>query len=192
MKTNLIILIVIGLSSYLLTIHFSQKPTTKIKEVPNSSEVTKTITDEQTIPDFTFTDINGITQKVHDLKEKIIILNFWASWCTPCIKEFPDLVTIAKEHSEDVVLLALSSDINEKAINKFITKMDTKKGINFNANNIAIALDENQKITSGIFQTYKLPETLIIDKNLKIRHKLIGANWEKHDLTKIIKELQKE
>ena len=56
--------------------------------------------------------------------------------------------------------------------------------------NILIALDENQDITAKKFSTFKLPETLIIDQNQNLRHKLIGADWQLEDLNTIIEGLK--
>lgn len=190
MKTNILILCAVALATYLLTLHLSQKTSSGISQVPDKTAINKTIENTQKIPDFTFTDIKGNAYQAHDFEEKIIILNFWASWCAPCIKEFPNLLNAAHSNKEDVILIALSSDLNEAAINKFINKMKSQQALNFDASNIFIALDKNQEITAKQFQTFKLPETIIIDENLKMRHKLIGADWELADLENIIKEIK--
>ncbi len=190
MKINILVLAIIAVGTYFVTIHFSEKTTPIVNQVPDKKSVTKTIQDTQKIPDFTFMDIKGKTYQAYDFQGKIIILNFWASWCAPCIKEFPNLLDIVNTNKDDVVLIALSSDLDETAIHKFIQKMQINKNFNFDASNIFIALDENQAITAKKFQTFKLPETIIIDQNLNMRHKLIGANWELGDLEKIIEELK--
>lgn len=193
MKTNIAILLIIGVLTYLLTLSLTDNNIRPIvNEVPDKDSIQKaTIANE--IPDFTFTDINGKTHTASDYKGKIIILNFWASWCAPCIKEFPNLMTAAKQHKDNVILIALSSDLEETAITRFIARMKNKesfKGLDFNADNILIALDENQAITSGKFQTFKLPETIIIDQKLNMRHKLIGADWSLNDLNSMIEGLK--
>lgn len=190
MKTNITILIIVSVLTYALTLYLSDnniRPT--INEAPNKDAIQKKMKGDE-IPDFTFTDINGKTHTASDYKSKIIILNFWASWCAPCIKEFPNLLTAAEQHKDDVILIALSSDLDEAAIHKFITKMKATQNLNFDAPNILIALDENQEITAKKFSTFKLPETLIIDQNLNLRHKLIGADWALDDLNAIIEGLR--
>jgi len=181
MKTNIIIIALIAALAYGLTLYFGQThpPSTAVKTVPTGEHLKST---DQLVSTFQFTDIKGKTHSITDFKGKKIILNFWASWCTPCIKEFPMLLAAAENAPEEVILIALSSDLNEDAITNFITKMESQKGMNFDAPNILIALDENQAITSGIFQTFKLPETILIDRNQIMRHKFIGANWTLEDL----------
>ena len=188
MKTNIAILLIVGTLTYLLTLHLSGNSAPTINQVPNKETTSKTIGNEQTIPEFTFTDINGKTHNIADHKGKTIILNFWASWCAPCIKEFPNLLKAAQSNKDNVILIALSSDLDESAIHKFISKIN----LDFTAPNILIALDKGQAITAKTFNTFKLPETLIIDQNQNLRHKLIGADWEYENLQSIIETLKEE
>ena len=190
MKTNIAILLIVGFLTYALTLYLSEnnmRPA--INEVPDSSSIKKEMKGDK-IPDFTLTDINGKTHTASNYKGEIIILNFWASWCAPCIKEFPNLLAATEQHKDDVILIALSSDLDEAAIHKFIAKMKASRNLDFEAPNILIALDENQAITAQKFSTFKLPETLIIDRNLNLRHKLIGADWALEDLNTIIEKLK--
>ena len=190
MKANILILVIIAASAYFVTSHFAQKDTPSITQVPNESAIAKEINDADTMPQFTITDIKGKTHNTKDFKGKIIILNFWASWCAPCIKEFPNLIKAAENYPDDLIFLALSSDLDEKAINNFITKMEAQQSLSFNAKNIIIALDENQAVTAKKFQTFKLPETYIIDREQRIQNKLIGADWNYETLTKIIDNIR--
>ena len=190
MKTNIAILLIVGILTYALTLHLSDNNIRPIaNKVPDKSAIQKEMTGDE-VPDFTFTDINDKTHTASDYKDKIIILNFWASWCAPCIKEFPNLLAAADQHKDDIILIALSSDLEESAIDKFIAKMKASQNLSFDAANIHIALDENQEITAKKFSTFKLPETLIIDQNFNLRHKLIGADWQLEDLNAIIEELK--
>jgi thiol-disulfide isomerase/thioredoxin len=148
----------------------------------NAPSVTP-ITASNTAPDFEFTDWQGRAQKMSDFKGKIVILNFWASWCAPCVKEFPLLLDVVNTHSDSVVLMALSSDTDAAAMTNFLTRQNFK---NLKGDNVFIALDAGGKVTQGLFQTYRLPETIIIDRNGFMRDKLIGANWDKTELEKLI------
>lgn len=185
MKTNIAILIIIALATYGLTLYFGQ---TEIKTVPIKTKTTPLLNEQ--IPSFSFTTLDGKTHAIENFKDKIIILNFWASWCAPCVKEFPLLLNAAHENKNDLVLIALSSDIDENAIHNFIKKMKTKHDLKFNADNIFIAFDENQAITADIFGTFKLPETILIAPNQTMRHKFIGANWTKKDLQDWLEKLR--
>lgn len=134
---------------------------------------------------FSFTDLNGQTHDVRDFKGKIIVLNFWASWCAPCKKEFPLLLDIAHDYPDDVVLVALSSDIDPQAIGTFLKTQE-----NVAAPNIFISHDPNQATTMGKFGVDALPVTWIIDQKQQLKNELTGAAWTKDALTGIIDDLQ--
>ena len=181
MKLNIFILIAIGLLGYALTLYLTESNIlidTNIKQNTN-----------QSVSNFKFTDITGRIQQITDFKGKTIILNFWASWCAPCIKEFP-LLLEATRNNPDTVLIALSSDIEESAITKFMTKMETTQKMHFESENIFIAWDKDQAI-SDKYGIFKLPETLIITPNQTIDHKFIGAEWTAKDLHQAILKASK-
>jgi thiol-disulfide isomerase/thioredoxin len=139
-------------------------------------------TEIKPLPGFSFTDLSGKTHKISDFKNKIVIVNFWATWCAPCVVEFPALLKIAADNKENVVLIALSSDANENDIKKFLQQQ--KKP----AENVLIAHDR-EDVTLKIFGVTQLPETILTDRDLNIREKLIGAEWEPAMLQKIIDSL---
>lgn len=136
-------------------------------------------------PDFVFTAIDNKTGSLKEYEGKIVLLNFWASWCAPCIEEFPRLIEIAQNFKGDVVLLAVSSDIEEKPIREFLKRFSDKIG----KSDIIIVHDRDFSITQDIFQTVRLPETLIIDQNQRIREKIAGAAWTYEDMVKLIEEI---
>ncbi len=183
MKTNLILFVIIAGLTYSATLYFeSRKPATKdITIAPQSPIGAATIAP---LPDFTFTDKDGKTLAAKDFKGRPIILNFWASWCPPCIKEIPLLIKAAKE--QNIALIALSSDIDEAAMNAFLKKQN----LSAPPENVIFAWDENTNITQKIFQTFKLPETILIDSQGLMRSKIIGADWEYDDLVKQIDSIK--
>jgi thiol-disulfide isomerase/thioredoxin len=139
----------------------------------NTTEQTTEKISGTKIPDFEFTDINGKHHTMADFTGKIILLNFWATWCAPCVIEFPKLMTLATKHN-DIIIIALSSDSNDGNIHKFLKKQ-TKL-----PDNMLVARDDKRRITTDIFSTYKLPETIIISPSQQIVKKIVGdTNWVK-------------
>ncbi len=97
--------------------------------------------------------IDGDTIKVTDIKAPIVILNFWASWCVPCLQEFPSLIALQKEFGpEKVFVLGINSD--EEEIEKNIKKTYEKYGLNFPS-----VIDEGK--LSSLFNINNLPASLI-------------------------------
>lgn len=184
MIKNLLIIIVIALVTAGLTRYFDNTPSGfPVPETPESS-----IKEGDYAPDFAFTDLTGKARKLSDLRGKKIILNFWASWCPPCIKEFPDLLAVAASDPQNIILLALSSDFEEAPMQRFLRKLERQNSENYNARNIMIAMDDNGAVTQGLFQTHLLPETILIDENGRMRRKVSGANWTRQDMLAMLKE----
>lgn len=179
---NAAVLILIALAAYIATLHLENHKPDIIVQPEAPVEKVQT---GQTAPDFTFSATDGKTYPLSDFKGKIIILNFWASWCPPCIKEFPHFIKAAQTFKDDIIFIGVSSDLNENAMNKFLTKIEG----DLKAPNILIALDADQNITKNLFQTYRLPETILIDQNQVMRTKIIGADWTYDDLSKQIETL---
>ncbi len=129
----------------------------------------------QPAPDFSFKYIDGNTYRLQDFAGRGVVLNFWASWCAPCIVEFPQMIALARKH-KDTAFIFLSQD--EKA--EEITRFQEKYLPEDLPLNVIIAWDEGQKTARDLFQTYKLPETYLIDSKGLLADKLIGAD---HDWT---------
>lgn len=178
MIKNLLIIIAIALATAGLTIYFDNT-SPGISAPVASGQPTQ---QGEEAPDFTLTDIHGKTHKLTDFRGKKVILNFWASWCPPCVKEFPDLLAVAASDPDGIILLALSSDFEKEPMDRFLKKLERQNPERFKGRNVIIALDKDATITQNIFQTHLLPETILIDEKGIMRHKISGANWEQGDM----------
>lgn len=76
------------------------------------------------------TDVEGTSIKLSQIEAPVVILNFWASWCTPCLEEFPSLTELRKKYQSDqVAIIAINSDEDDQL--KKIKKTIEKYGLNF-------------------------------------------------------------
>ena len=140
---------------------------------------TKGIVTGAPAPDFTYEDINGVTGALAKHRGKVVILNFWASWCPPCVAEFPQLLNLAAAYPDDIVLLALSSDHDQAMMDRFLTRLKREQGAKATAPNIVIARDADNSIILPVYGTARLPETIIIDGNGIMLEKVSGAiEWD--------------
>jgi len=107
-------------------------------------------------PDFTVRDAEH-TVTLSQFKGQVLVLNFWATWCLPCVEEMPSLVRMQQRmQSKAVTVLAVSIDVDESNYRRFL---------------------KDQK-TNSLYGTSKFPETYIIDRNGVVRRKFIGAvDW---------------
>lgn len=77
-------------------------------KAPSQNQTTPVIKEGAAAPDFTFTTIDGKTASLSDFEGKVVLLNFWATWCGYCIDEMPALQQISENYPEDVVVLAIN------------------------------------------------------------------------------------
>lgn len=131
-------------------------------------------------PDFTIVDGNR-TVSLDDYRGKVVILNFWASWCPPCLEEFPSLIQLQKEMPK-VVVLAVSFDTDTDAYRQYVAEN--------HITGILIAVDPSQK-SNLAFGTSRPPETYIIDQRGMIRRKFIGAQeWTTPEILEYLSDLE--
>jgi len=130
-------------------------------------------------PTFTINDGHK-TVNLKELRGKPVVLNFWATWCAPCIQEVPSIVAMQKQLGDKVTVLAVSIDVDDDAYTKFTsTRMP----------GILTVRDGDQK-SSSLYGTYGWPETYIIDRNGIIRRKFIGAvDWANPEVVDYLKSL---
>lgn len=118
-----------------------------------------------TAPDFRVLTTRGRTMTPQDFPGKVLVLNFWASWCPPCIEEAPSLNAFADQMGpKGVVVLGISIDRNETSYKKFLSKY----GVNFDT------WDDPDANVSTDYGTFQIPETYIIDKSGKVVEKIIS------------------
>lgn len=142
------------------------------------------------VPDIKFTSLDEKEYALHDFKGKTIIINFWATWCAPCIEEFPSLISLANAEEENLVLLAISVDENPENIQKFLGKLPDPVREMMKQDNIIIVHDKNKIISSDVFQTSTYPESFIIAPDLTINRKVIGSlDWMSDEMRRSLRAL---
>ena len=72
---------------------------------------------------FVFEDMQGQPQRLADYRGKWVLVNFWATWCPPCLEEIPDLVDLHRAHSKkDLVVIGVALDSSAKSVRQFIER----------------------------------------------------------------------
>jgi len=141
--------------------------------------------DFRTLPGLEFRDLDQNQLHLDELmKNKIVIINFWASWCEPCAEEFPSMVKLLKTFGDDVLILAYSHDSSKDDIVSFAKafNLDQQK-------NIILLWDKELKV-SEVFKVNKLPESYIFGRDGKLIRKVVGTrDWANEDATSYFKML---
>ena len=120
-------------------------------------------------PRFSITADNGKTVTRSDFGGRLLVLNFWATWCPPCIQELPSLNEFQERmRAKGVVVVGISLDKNEQSYKQFLDR--AKVGF-------VTARDPEANISSS-YGTFKYPETYVIGPDGKVLEKFIGPeNW---------------
>ena len=131
-------------------------------------------------PDFSLQD-GSKTVALHDFKGDVVVLNFWATWCPPCVEEVPSLVEMQKQLApKGVKVFGVSVDVDQKAYERFLKEYQ----IDF------LTVRDPQKRTPTLYGTFGWPETYIIDRKGVVRRKFIGAvDWTQPDIKSYIEGL---
>ncbi len=108
---------------------------------------------------------------------EFIVINFWASWCPPCIEETPSLVRFTEKHSGQFTLFALSQDTAKKDIEDFVKTFPSLR-----SPFITIVHDDSQTVARA-FEVDKLPETFIYSVKQNKYFRVSGStNWDQPEV----------
>jgi peroxiredoxin len=128
-------------------------------------------------PEFTVQDSDR-SVKLSDFRGQVVVLNFWATWCPPCVEEMPSLVEMQRRmKAKGITVLAVSVDVDQNAYLQFLKEHNV---------NLLTVRDPDQK-SNALYGTFKFPETYIIDRNGVMRRKFVGGvDWTAPDITEFL------
>lgn len=137
-----------------------------VKENPDNRELSSgSIESAEKAPDFSLTSTNGESIKLSDYQGKVVILDFWATWCPPCRKGIPDLVEIQNEFKDDVIVIGVSLDDDTKSE---VVPFMKEYGINY-----PVVYGDN-KVVTDFGSINAIPTSFIINKKGEIVEKHVG------------------
>ena len=123
-----------------------------------------------------FVDADGNGYSLANLHGKYVFVNYWATWCAPCIKEIPELNKLNKEHADDLIILGVDFDqVEGEELKKDIAKMN----ITF-----PVFAREPSKLL-GVKIPQVLPTTYVFDREGKLKATLVGPQTEASLLARI-------
>lgn len=131
-------------------------------------------------PDFTVQDSDRKVT-LRQFRGNVVVLNFWATWCPPCVEELPSMISMqGRMRERGVTVLAVSIDVDAAMYHRFIKE----HGVN-----LLTVRDPEQK-SSSLYGTFGWPETYIIDRNGVVRRKLVGpVDWNSAEITEFLSKL---
>ncbi|MBU4376117.1 MAG: TlpA family protein disulfide reductase [Candidatus Omnitrophica bacterium] len=131
-------------------------------------------------PNFSLPDIKGKTVRLSDYNNKVVLLNFFATWCPPCREEIPDFIDMVNtKDSEKFIIIGISMEQGDDAT---VKRFAAERRINY-----PVLIDDGL-VSKAYGPIYSIPTTFIIDKKGNITQKIIGSRTKK-EFEKIIEPL---
>ncbi len=132
------------------------------QQVAEQSRPAMTGVSQALAPDFTLVALDGGAVRMVDLRGKVVLLNFWATWCPPCKAEMPDLDALHRTYGESQGLIVLGVNLQEDpgTVAPFVHEHDLS---------FPILLDADGHVTSDLYHVRPLPTSFIIDRQGHIR-----------------------
>jgi len=133
-------------------------------------------------PAFTLPDLRGHEVSVADLRGKVLLINFWATWCGPCVVEMPSMEKLYREfHDEGFEILAISSDLQGQMVTKpFKEQFELTFPI----------LHDLQQEVNATYQIRSIPASVLVGKDGVIAYRVPGArDWYSEKARTMIRQL---
>lgn len=137
--------------------------------------------DSAPAPDFSVPDLSGTVQTLSSYRGRIVVLNFWATWCPGCVHELPSLSAFA-EADKDVVVLGVASERNLETTRTFLSSSPVK---------YPVLVDTSGDIFVRKYMIRALPCTVVVDRKGNIAERIFGAqNFQSAGFREKIKRLK--
>ncbi|MHB8882936.1 MAG: TlpA family protein disulfide reductase [Thermodesulfovibrionales bacterium] len=137
----------------------------------------------QKAPEFSAKDLNGATVSLSSLKGKVVLINFWATWCPACIAEMPSLNSLNNNRelkAKGFEVITVSADESANDVKKFLTKQRVSLRV----------LMDGKKSVSRQFKVFSIPTTFLIDRQGNISEKFFGEyDWTDKEIREKIDRL---
>jgi thiol-disulfide isomerase/thioredoxin len=134
-----------------------------------------------TLPTFVLKDLDDKQHQLADYRGKVLVVNFWATWCAPCVEEMPSFERLAKRLSgEPFALLTVNFGEKPKRIKPFLEKIGV---------DVPVLVDPDMSVSRSWVKK-GLPTTFIIDGDQNIRYQVLGElPWDAPEVEAKIREL---
>jgi peroxiredoxin len=132
-------------------------------------------------PDFDLTADDGSGVRLSDFRGKFVLLNFWATWCPPCVDELPSLNSLHEQLSNDgLIVLGVSVDEQQEEYQRFIERWNVR---------FPTVRDPEREVSSR-YGTAKYPESYLIDRDGTVIRKYIGPeDWNRSEIMNYLSSL---
>ncbi|MEO9873019.1 TlpA family protein disulfide reductase [Ekhidna sp.] len=152
--------------------------------VLSSGIISPNITTENKLASYNFRieDMNGNRILFNQFKEKVVFINFWATWCPPCIAEMPDIHSLYQETKNNVSFVMISLDKDENKAREFIERKEFDFPVYFLRSSLP-----------AVYDTHSIPTTYLLDKKGRIKAENHGmAKYNTEEFKELLTKLSEE
>jgi cytochrome c biogenesis protein CcmG/thiol:disulfide interchange protein DsbE len=167
LRSKLIAPVIAGITAVSALAIYSLTASNTLPGVPSARATEVTASQVSPAPNFTLKDINGKAVSLSDYRGKVVVLNFWATWCSPCIREIPDFNDLQKKYGS-AGLQFLGVAVDDEGLAK-VKPWAESHGIAYPV------LLPDQEIFKKYGDMSAIPVTIIIDRNGNITERYVGA-----------------
>ena len=161
-----LVLVAVGIVGGAVALERRAPPTAAVVETqPSEAVVLRFFKDPKPVGDFTATTLDGRTLRGQELRGKVVIVNFWATWCSPCRAEIPELVTLQKRYADHLQIIGISEDVEPADhVKRFAAAMSMNYPV-------IMSTPQLQQVFAGVTG---LPTSFSIDRERRIVQKHVG------------------
>jgi thiol-disulfide isomerase/thioredoxin len=146
-------------------VRYTRSVEADLTKAPASSGSVRLLKDRVEIPAFVATDLNGRPISTATLRGKVVLINFWATWCPPCREEIPDLVALQDKYKDQLQIIGISQDSGSvEDVRRFVAE----HRMNYPT---VMSTAEIEALFPGV---YALPTTFVLDREGKLAQKHVG------------------
>lgn len=179
MRKNLLLVLSATVCLIIAALLFSNWPTTPEPLTTGQSDTkypqAMTGLDPAPPPKADWRDFEGNDFDPVSLKGKYVLINFWATWCPPCVTEYPGLVSFTAEHHNDFAVILVSNDREAEKAKAFFAKQTEDIQKHMRLPEVIQIHDPKGAITRDVFQTYRLPESYLLNPDGQMVAKITGT-----------------
>jgi len=133
---------------------------------------------------FTLPDLSAQQHTLADYRGRVVLVNFWASWCAPCVYEMPGLVSLKQRHAGQAFeILAVNVGEKKYRVHKFVNLIDFT---------LPVLLDTSQEVFHA-WGVELLPTSFLVDAEGRVRYRVLGSpDWDNAEIDAMIEALMPE